>query len=38
MMGLPGQTMPSFRNDLQECIDREVHAKIFPTSCSSTAR
>ena len=31
MMGLPGQTCRSFRNDLQECINREVHAKIFPT-------
>jgi radical SAM superfamily enzyme YgiQ (UPF0313 family) len=31
MMGLPGQTPNSFRNDLQECTDREVHAKIFPT-------
>jgi hypothetical protein len=31
MLGLPGQTIGSFTNDLQECIDREVHAKIFPT-------
>jgi hypothetical protein len=31
MLGLPGATMASFRTDLQECIDREVSAKIFPT-------
>lgn len=31
MMGLPGATLDSFRNDLQECIDREVFAKIYPT-------
>jgi radical SAM superfamily enzyme YgiQ (UPF0313 family) len=31
MMGLPGQTMPAFARDLQECINREVHAKVFPT-------
>jgi hypothetical protein len=31
MLGLPGATMQSFRNDLQQCIDREVSAKIFPT-------
>lgn len=31
MLGLPGQTPVAFANDLQECIDREVHAKIFPT-------
>jgi radical SAM superfamily enzyme YgiQ (UPF0313 family) len=31
MMGLPGQTMPAFARDLQECMNREVHAKVFPT-------
>ncbi len=31
MMGLPGSTLESFRNDLQECMDREVFPKIFPT-------
>jgi radical SAM superfamily enzyme YgiQ (UPF0313 family) len=31
MMGLPGATVPSFLNDLQECIDREVNVKIYPT-------
>jgi len=31
MVGLPGQTLPSFQNDLQECINREVHAKVFQT-------
>jgi radical SAM superfamily enzyme YgiQ (UPF0313 family) len=31
MMGLPGQTTSGFARDLQECIDREVHAKVFPT-------
>jgi len=31
MIGLPGATVDSFRQDLQECIDREVTAKIFPT-------
>ena len=31
MLGLPGATLSSFRNDLQQCIDREVSAKIFPT-------
>jgi radical SAM superfamily enzyme YgiQ (UPF0313 family) len=31
MLGLPGQTMTAFARDLQECINREVHAKIFPT-------
>jgi radical SAM superfamily enzyme YgiQ (UPF0313 family) len=31
MMGLPGATTASFRNDLQESIDREVIAKVFPT-------
>ena len=31
MLGLPGSTLESFRNDLQECIDREVYPKIFPT-------
>ena len=31
MLGLPGATPQSFRNDLQGCIDREVTANIFPT-------
>jgi hypothetical protein len=31
MMGLPGATTESFRNDLQSCIDREVTAKVYPT-------
>ena len=31
MVGLPGQTLASFRNDLQECVNREVHAKVFQT-------
>ena len=34
MMGFPGATDDSFRSDLQECIDREVHARVFsPRSC-----
>jgi hypothetical protein len=31
MVGLPGSTRTSFRNDLQGCVDREVTAKIYPT-------
>jgi radical SAM superfamily enzyme YgiQ (UPF0313 family) len=31
MLGLPGSTPESFLNDLQECMDREVYPKIFPT-------
>lgn len=31
MLGLPGSTVEGFRNDLQQCIDREVTAKIFQT-------
>jgi radical SAM superfamily enzyme YgiQ (UPF0313 family) len=31
MMGLPGASVQSFRNDLQQSIDREVIAKIHPT-------
>lgn len=31
LFGLPGQTLASFRNDLQECTDREVEARIAPT-------
>jgi radical SAM superfamily enzyme YgiQ (UPF0313 family) len=31
MMGLPGATVQSFRNDLQEAIDREVIPKAYPT-------
>lgn len=31
MLGLPGSTLESFRNDLQGAIDREVTAKVFQT-------
>ncbi|MEJ7582482.1 MAG: radical SAM protein [Acidimicrobiales bacterium] len=31
MIGLPGATPLSFRDDLQGCVDREVTAKIYPT-------
>ncbi len=31
MLGLPGSTVQSFDNDLQECIDRELMAKVFQT-------
>ncbi len=31
MFGLPGQTVESFCNDLQECIDRAVFPRIFMT-------
>ncbi len=31
MMGLPGSTRVSFANDLQQCIDREVAAKVLQT-------
>jgi radical SAM superfamily enzyme YgiQ (UPF0313 family) len=31
MMGLPGSTLSSFRDDLQQAIDREVIAKVYPT-------
>ena len=31
MLGLPGSTRSSFANDLQECIDREVVARLFQT-------
>ena len=31
MMGLPGSTLASFRNDLQECTDREVRVRVHPT-------
>ena len=31
MMGLPGSSMKSFLNDLQQCIDREVKARVNPT-------
>ncbi|NLD77944.1 MAG: radical SAM protein [Acidimicrobiales bacterium] len=31
MLGLPGQTVESFRNDLQQCVDREVNAKVHTT-------
>ncbi|MEJ7583616.1 MAG: radical SAM protein [Acidimicrobiales bacterium] len=32
MVGLPGATLASFRNDLQECLEREVSARIFSTT------
>jgi radical SAM superfamily enzyme YgiQ (UPF0313 family) len=32
MMGLPGQTVTSFRHDLQDTLEREVVAKIHPTT------
>ncbi len=32
MMGLPGMTLESFVNDLQECIDRELPARINHTT------
>jgi hypothetical protein len=32
MMGLPGQTVTSFAEDLQQCIDREVPARINHTT------
>jgi radical SAM superfamily enzyme YgiQ (UPF0313 family) len=31
MLGLPGSTAVSFRNDLQECADREVRTRVYPT-------
>lgn len=31
MMGLPGATVDSFRDDLQECADRGVRARVNPT-------
>jgi hypothetical protein len=31
MMGLPGSTASSFQGDLQECVNREVRARVFPT-------
>lgn len=31
MMGLPGATKESFLEDLQQCVDREVRARVFPT-------
>jgi len=31
MLGLPGSTRASFRNDLQGCVDREIRARVFPT-------
>lgn len=31
MIGLPGQTVESFTNDLQQCVDREVNAKVHAT-------
>jgi radical SAM superfamily enzyme YgiQ (UPF0313 family) len=32
MVGLPGATLKSFRDDLQECLEREVCARIFSTT------
>jgi radical SAM superfamily enzyme YgiQ (UPF0313 family) len=32
MVGLPGATLSSFRDDLQECLEREVSARIFSTT------
>ena len=32
MMALPGSTLDSFRSDLQQCVDREVSAKVFNTA------
>jgi hypothetical protein len=31
MIGLPGSTTASLREDFQQCIDREVNAKVFQT-------
>jgi hypothetical protein len=31
MMGLPGSTVDTLRNDLQDCIGRDVRATVFPT-------
>ena len=31
MMGLPGSTPPAFRNDLQQCTDRDVRVRANPT-------
>lgn len=31
MMGLPGATTESFWADLQQCVDRELRARVFPT-------
>lgn len=31
MVGLPGSTVGSFKNDLQACIDREVQVNLHPT-------
>jgi radical SAM superfamily enzyme YgiQ (UPF0313 family) len=32
MMGLPGATLQSFMNDLQQCIDRDIQARINHTT------
>jgi hypothetical protein len=32
MMGLPGATVASFKDDLQQCIDREVEGTVNPTT------
>jgi hypothetical protein len=32
MMGLPGQTVESFADDIQQCIDREVLTRVNPTT------
>jgi radical SAM superfamily enzyme YgiQ (UPF0313 family) len=31
MMGLPGSTYPSFKDDLQKCTDRDIRARCNPT-------
>lgn len=31
MLGLPGATTESFRSDLQQCVNREITAKVYPT-------
>lgn len=30
MMGLPGSSLQTFKNDLQHCFDRDITARIFP--------
>ena len=32
MLGLPGSTPESFRNDLQQCVNREVQVRIPQTT------
>ena len=31
MMGLPGSTVQAFRNDLQQCTDRDLRVQVAPT-------